>query len=89
MELWYTEELVENVRFSAKVKEHLYSGKSPFQKIDVLDTEEFGKMLIIDGIVMITEKDEFIYHEMITHIPMAVNPEIKRFLLLELEMEEL
>ncbi|MFU0824429.1 polyamine aminopropyltransferase [Clostridium sp.] len=82
MELWYTEELVKNVRFSTKVKKHLYSGKSPFQKIDVLDTEEFGKMLIIDGVVMITQKDEFIYHEMITHVPMATNPEIKKVLVI-------
>lgn len=82
MELWYTEELVENVRFSTKVRRHLYSEKSPFQKIDILDTVEFGKILVIDGVIMITEKDEFIYHDMIVHVPMAVNPDIKKVLVI-------
>jgi spermidine synthase len=82
MELWYTEEHTENVRFSMKVKEHLYSKKSPFQQIDVLDTYEFGKVLTIDGLVMVTEKDEFVYHDMISHTAMAVNPDIKRVLVI-------
>ncbi|KNF09789.1 spermidine synthase [Gottschalkia purinilytica] len=82
MELWYTEEHTNNARFSMKVKEHLFSGQSDFQKVDVLDTYEFGKVLTIDGLVMITEKDEFIYHDMITHVAMATNPNIKRVLVI-------
>ncbi|QGU96614.1 polyamine aminopropyltransferase [Clostridium bovifaecis] len=82
MELWYTEEQTDSVRFSAKVKRHLHSEQSPFQKIDVLETEEFGKLLTIDGLVMVTEKDEFIYHDMITHVAMATNPAIKRVLVI-------
>ena len=82
MELWYTENQTDNVKFSMKVKEHIYSGQSDFQKIDVLDTYEFGKVLVIDNWTMITEKDEFIYHEMITHVPMSVNPTIKNVLVI-------
>ncbi|MCY6485212.1 polyamine aminopropyltransferase [Clostridium aestuarii] len=82
MELWYTEEHTENVRFSMKVKEHLFSEKSSFQQVDVLDTYEFGKVLTIDGLVMVTEKDEFIYHDMITHVAMATNPDIKNVLVI-------
>lgn len=82
MELWYTEEQTENVRFSTKVKKHLYSKKSPFQQIDIIDTYEFGRMLTIDGLVMITEKDEFIYHDMIVHVPMATKPNIKKVLVI-------
>lgn len=82
MELWYTEEHTENVRFSMKVKQHLYSGKSEFQQIDVLETEEFGRVLVLDGYVMLTEKDEFIYHDMIVHIPMAANADIKNVLVI-------
>lgn len=82
MQLWYTEEYTKNVELSIKVKEHIYSKKSPFQKIDVFDTYEFGKILVIDGFIMITEKDEFIYHEMATHVPMAVNPDIKNVLVI-------
>jgi len=56
--------------------------KKPFQQIDVLDTYEYGKVLVIDGFVMLTEKDEFIYHEMIVHPPMAVNLNIKNVLVI-------
>ena len=82
MNLWYTEDHSPNVRFSMKVDDHLYSGKSEFQKIDILQTAEFGKVLTLDGLVMVTEKDEFIYHEMITHVPMATNPKIKKVLVI-------
>ena len=82
MNLWYTENHSPNVRFSLKVEEHLYTGKSDFQKIDILQTSEFGRVLTLDGLVMCTEKDEFIYHEMITHVAMATNPTIKKVLVI-------
>ncbi len=82
MELWYTENQTQNVNFSMKVKNHLYSHQSPFQKIDVLDTYEFGRVLVIDNWTMVTEKDEFIYHEMITHVAMATNKNIKNVLVI-------
>lgn len=82
MELWYTENQTDNVNFSMKVKKHLYSSQSNFQKIDILDTYEFGRVLVIDNWTMITEKDEFIYHEMITHVAMATNPNIKNILVI-------
>lgn len=86
MNLWYTENHSPNVRFSLKVEEHLYTGKSAFQKIDILQTSEFGRILTLDGLVMLTEKDEFIYHEMITHVAMATNPKIKKYWSLAQEM---
>lgn len=82
MELWYTENQTNNVKFSMRVKETLYSKKSQFQQIDVIDTYDLGKVLVIDGWTMITEKDEFIYHEMITHVPMMVNKDIKNVLVI-------
>lgn len=82
MELWFTEMHNENSKFSMKVKKHLFSTQSYFQKIDVLDTYEYGKVLVIDGFIMLTEKDEFVYHEMIVHIPMAVNPNIEKVLVI-------
>ena len=82
MELWYTEKHTENVHFSIKVKQELVCRQSKFQRIDVLDTEEFGKVLVLDGYLMLTEKDEFIYHEMITHVPMAVHPGVKKVLVI-------
>ena len=82
MELWYTEQQTDEVRFSIKVKQHLYTGKSEFQDVDVFESEEFGKFLTLDGLMMVTEKDEFIYHDMITHVAMATNPSIKKVLVI-------
>lgn len=82
MELWYTEEHTESVRFSIRVRRHLYSEKSDFQRIDIFDSEEFGLFMTLDGLMMVTEKDEFIYHDMIIHVPMAANPGIKKVLII-------
>ncbi|MDR3281328.1 MAG: polyamine aminopropyltransferase [Synergistaceae bacterium] len=82
MELWYTEEHTPDVRFSIKVKKQIYSAKSPFQQIDIFDSDEFGRFFTLDGLMMVTEKDEFIYHDMIVHVPMATNPAIKRVLVI-------
>lgn len=82
MDLWYTENHTENVRFSLKVDKHLYSEQSPFQRVDVFESVEFGKFLTLDGLMMVNEKDEFIYHDMITHVAMAVNPKVKKVLVI-------
>lgn len=82
MELWYSEYHSDFVRLSLKVKEQLYSAQSDFQHIAVLDTVEFGRVLTLDGCLMVTEKDEFIYHDMMVHVPMATNPDIKRVLVI-------
>lgn len=82
LDLWYSEFQDKNVKLSIKVKEQLYSEQTPFQKIDFFNSETFGKLFTLDGYIMITEKDEFIYHDMITHVPMAVNPECKKVLII-------
>ncbi len=82
MELWFTERHTPNVKFSIKVDRQLYTAQSEFQRIDVFDSKEFGRFLTLDGYMMLTEKDEFIYHEMITHVPMAVHPNPKNILVI-------
>ena len=82
MELWYTDEHTSDVRFSMKASVQVASKKSAVQQIDILDTPAYGRVLVLDGGLMITEKDEFIYHEMITHVPMAVNPNVKNVLVI-------
>ena len=77
MDLWFNERHSTDVNFSIKVKEQLVHEVSQFQEVDIFYSEEFGKILVLDGYLMLTEKDEYIYHEMITHIPMATNPNIK------------
>lgn len=82
MELWFSEPHTPNVKLSIRVDRQLYSGKSEFQRIDVFESPEFGRFLVLDGYMMLTEKDEFIYHEMITHVPMAVHPQVKDVLVI-------
>ncbi|MCT4593129.1 MAG: polyamine aminopropyltransferase [Anaeromicrobium sp.] len=82
MELWYTEEHTKNAKFSIKVEEQIHSEKSEFQKIDFFKSKEFGTFFTLDGLMMVNEKDEFIYHDMIVHVPMATNPNIKRVLVI-------
>ncbi|MDD3140755.1 MAG: polyamine aminopropyltransferase [Lachnospiraceae bacterium] len=82
MELWFTEKHTSTVNFSIKVDRQLYSGQSDYQKVDVFDSKEFGRFLTLDGYMMMTEKDEFIYHEMITHVPMSIHPNAKNILVI-------
>lgn len=82
MELWFTEQHTPNVRLSIKTDRQIYGGQSDFQRIDIFESPEFGRFLTLDGYMMLTEKDEFIYHEMITHVPMAVHPNIKNVLVI-------
>jgi spermidine synthase len=67
MELWYFEDHRPGVRLGLRCLRSLHSEKSAYQQIDVLETEEYGRMLLLDGLVMLTSRDEFIYHEMIAH----------------------
>ena len=82
MEMWYTEEQTKNVRFSIRCDKQKYSAQSDYQRIEIFSTPEFGDVLVLDDRIMLTTKDEFIYHEMITHVPMATNPSIKNVLVI-------
>ena len=82
MEMWFSEFHTPNVKHSLRMHSHLYSKESEYQQIDIFETEEFGKVLTINGSVMLTERDEFIYDEMITHVPMAVHPDAKDILVI-------
>ena len=82
MELWFSEFHTPDVQHSIRVTRHLYSKRSEYQQIDILETPEFGRVLTLDGNVMLTERDEFIYDEMITHVPMAVHAGIRDVLVI-------
>lgn len=82
MDLWFSEPHTPDVKMSIRVDRQLHSEQSEFQRIDVFESREFGRFLTLDGLMMLTEKDEFIYHEMITHVAMASNPGIKNVLVI-------
>ena len=79
--LWI-EEKHENFSLGFKVNKVLFSGKSDFQTVDVVETEQLGNMLLNDGLIMCTEKDEFVYHDMIAHVPLFVHPNPKKVLVI-------
>ena len=82
MEFWFSEMHTPDVKMSIRVDKQLHTEQSEFQRIDVFESKEFGRFLTLDGFMMLTEKDEFIYHEMITHVAMASNPNIKNILVI-------
>ncbi|MDP4143951.1 MAG: polyamine aminopropyltransferase [Bacillota bacterium] len=80
MEMWLKEAQISNAAMTYKVKETLVKRKTEFQDLAILDTHAFGRMLVLDGIVQTTIKDEFVYHEMISHIPLFTHPNPKKVL---------
>ena len=76
MQLWFSEALGA-IQGAWQVKQVLYHKRSKFQDVVVLDTVHFGRMLVLDGAVMTTEGDEFVYHEMLTHPGLLAHPQPK------------
>lgn len=81
-ELWLTETERENLKISYRIRDIVYAEQSPFQHVMVLDSYDFGRMLVLDGVVQTTSIDGFIYNEMISHIPLTVHPDPKRVLVI-------
>ena len=82
MGFWFEEYHTANTKFGIRVGEQLYHGESEYQKIDVFDSPEFGRVLTSNGSVIFTDQEEFVYDEMVVYVPMAVHPNVKRVLVL-------
>ncbi len=82
MDLWFSEKHTPDVKLSLRVEKQLFSKESDYQRIDIFESREFGRVLSLDGNIMLTERDEFIYNEMIVHVPMAVHKEIRKVLVI-------
>ncbi len=82
MSLWYDETFEGHTRLGLRVESTLFSGKSAYQTVEVVDTVGFGRVLVIDGIFMTSEYDEFLYHEMLVHPAMTTAPSIERVLVI-------
>ncbi|MCE5194948.1 MAG: polyamine aminopropyltransferase [Nitrospiraceae bacterium] len=70
------------IQYSYEVENILYKGKSKYQEIEVIQNSHFGKMLVLDGVVQITEKDEFFYHEMLTQVALHAHPAPKKVIVI-------
>jgi len=79
---WYFE--TERLGFAqgVHVRDRLYRIDTPFQRIEILDTEGFGRALVLDTALQTTEGDEFMYHEMLVHVPLMTHPRPTRVLII-------
>jgi spermidine synthase len=80
---WYTEECLEHgSAFSLKLKDKVYQEQTPYQLIEIYETASFGTLMTLDGLVMLTDRDNFIYHEMLTHPALFTHPQPRRVLII-------
>jgi len=80
---WYTEEWAgQGSAISLKIKKKLHDEQSTYQRIEIYETESFGKLMTLDGLVMVTDRDNFVYHEMMSHPALFTHPAPKRVLVI-------
>ncbi len=70
---WIEETLHDDFRFKMKVDRVLFEGRSENQHVAVVENGTFGRTLYLDGVLQTSERDEFIYHEMLTHLPILAH----------------
>ncbi|NHN87908.1 polyamine aminopropyltransferase [Acetobacter conturbans] len=79
---WLNEGLYDSWGQRFRVRKELARVKSPFQDIVVFESDSHGRVLMLDGVVQITEADEFVYQEMLTHVPLFTHPDPRRVLII-------
>jgi spermidine synthase len=80
--VWVDEIYQNAVRTGFRLKKRLFKGKSRFQSVEVVETTDHGRLLLIDGMTMVSERDEFVYHEMIAHPALFLHPRARRVLVI-------
>ncbi len=82
-DLWFNEHhVINSVKLGLNIQEILHTEITPFQKLEMYKNDTFGVFMTLDGFIQVTEKDEFVYHDMICHPALAVNPNIKKVLII-------
>ena len=82
MEMWFSEIHTPNIKLTIRTDRQLFSGESEYQRIDVFDSPELGKFVTLNGDIIFSDAEEFVYDEMVTHVPMAVHPNVKKVLII-------
>lgn len=82
MAIWFEENHTDGYRVHWRIRETLWQEKTPYQELQIIDTVDFGKALVLDGAVQTTERDEFIYHEMISHVALNAHPQPRQVLII-------
>lgn len=78
----YTEYYHKRTGLTVGVNKVLFSEQTPYQKVEVFETDTWGNLMTIDGMVMLSEKDEFVYHEMLAHVGMFSHPNPEKVLII-------
>lgn len=81
-DLWLTEDDRDNIKISYRIKKIIFEENSDYQHVMILDSYDFGRMLVLDGVVQTTSLDGHIYNEMISHVPISVHPNPQRVLII-------
>ena len=81
-ERWFQEDEVSNARFALKIEKVIYEGRSDLQDTFIFENKTYGRVLVLDGMIQATEGDEFIYHEMLTHVPLLAHGRVKEVLII-------
>jgi spermidine synthase len=82
MSLWLEEHHTEGYYVNWKITRVLWHEQTPYQELEIVDTLDFGRALVLDGILQTSERDEFIYHEMMSHVVLAIHPQPRRVLII-------
>jgi spermidine synthase len=82
MPTWFDETLYEPQRQSFRIDRELYRARSAFQEIHIFENATLGRVLALDGVVQVTEKDEHVYHEMLTHLPLLAHGAARKVLII-------
>lgn len=82
MAYWFTEKHTLTRGLTFRVEQNLYQEKSPYQILDIVATQDFGLVMLLDGVIMVTEKDEFVYHEMLAHPALFTHPKPEQVLII-------
>src|SRR5690349_7960488 len=81
-EEWYAETLYDNWRQIFKIDEILHEETTDQQRLVIFKNDTYGKVLALDGVIQTTEKDEFVYHEMMTHVPLLAHGNARNVLII-------
>jgi len=81
LEVWFTEEWLPGLRISTQITSIVYRKRTKYQELCIFDTVEFGRMLVLDNVIQTTEKDEYIYHESLAHVPLLSHKDPQKVLI--------
>lgn len=80
-DIWYTESLHEGYRASIQVRKTLFSGRSGRQELVIAESVRFGTLVMLDGVTQLTAADEYVYHEMLSHVPILAHGGVRQVLI--------